>query len=174
MRKINSFLTMLVFCLFVSSNASFAQANYQDQGLDHDFPDSLGKLMDLDTKFSALSVEKGAAVAFQTYMAEGAISPVNGGEILHGLPAILRDLETAGIYTLKWTPLGGNLPDGSKMGYTYGRFIYETTDYEGNIKTSHGKYVSIWHKQNNGQWKIVFDMGNTNPPQYHNPFSMGD
>ena len=166
MLKINSFLAMLVLCLFVVSNSQPLKA----QGLDHDFPDSLGKLMDMDKKFSALSVEKGAVFAFKQYFADSAISPVNGGEFLHGLPAIIRDMEDAGIYTLKWVPLGGYLPEGSRMGYTYGRYTYESTSYLGEKILSHGKYVSIWHKQYDGQWKIVFDMGNSNPPPYNNPF----
>ncbi len=174
MIKTSRIIAIIVFCLFLVPNASYAQSQLQPipemQGLDHDFPDSLGKLMDLDTKFSALSVESGAIVAFQTYMADGAISPVNGGEFLHGLPAILRDMQAAGIYTLKWTPLGGFLPEGSRMGYTYGRYVYESTDYQGEKILSHGKYVSIWFKQSDGQWKVVFDMGNSNPAPYSNPF----
>lgn len=173
MTKMAKVLTLLLPMLFLSFNLSFSQSGYVEQegGLASDFPDSLGKLMDLDSKFSALSKEVGAAKAFAQFFEEGATLSVNGGGFLHGLPAIVRDMEQNGTYTLTWRPLGGYLASGSPMGYTYGRYVLETQDFEGKIITSHGKYVSIWRKQNNGQWKVNFDMGNSNIPPFEDPLN---
>lgn len=163
--RISRLLVLLV--LFGFSGVS----NAQDMGLDKDFPDSLGKLLDLDAKFSALSAEKGTVVAFSTYLADSAIAAQDRGGFLHGLPAIIDDMGTDGTGTLTWKPLGGSLPEGSSLGYTYGRWTYEGQDFEGNPTSEHGKYVSIWRKQYDGTWKIIFDMGNGNEAPSDNPLN---
>lgn len=164
--------TLLISLSFFHFNTAFSQSEIEvEGGLAYDFPDSLGKLMDLDTKFSAMSKQEGAAKAFAAYFEDGATIAKNGGGFLHGLPAIVSDMEQGGLYSLSWRPLGGYLATGSPMGFTYGRYVYEATDFEGNIVTSHGKYVSIWRKQQDGQWKIIFDMGNTNIPPFDDPLN---
>jgi ketosteroid isomerase-like protein len=49
------------------------------------------------------------------------------------------------------------------LGYTYGNYVFVTTNKEGKPVTNYGKYASIWRKQKDGQWKVVVDMGNSSP-----------
>jgi ketosteroid isomerase-like protein len=72
------------------------------------------------------------------------------------LPFIGRDAsigqlsKTTGEF--KWTPVGGDVSSAGDFGYTHG--TYEA----GNER---GSYVRIWKKQN-GQWRIVMDVTNSN------------
>ena len=59
--------------------------------------------------------------------------------------------------TTPGTTLSGDL------GYTYGNYEFRSKDKEGKATVERGKYVSIWKKQKNGNWKVVMDMGNSSP-----------
>ena len=45
------------------------------------------------------------------------------------------------------------------LGYTFGNWIL--TKIDGNKR--HGVYYTFWKKQKNGEWKFVFDGGNSTP-----------
>jgi ketosteroid isomerase-like protein len=44
------------------------------------------------------------------------------------------------------------------LGYTWGHYKI-TTDGE----TKHGKYMTVWHRESDGTWKVIADMGNADP-----------
>ena len=46
------------------------------------------------------------------------------------------------------------------MAYTWGMFNFTYQDSTGTEKTSYGKYLNVWKKQEDGTWKVVVDMGN--------------
>ena len=48
-------------------------------------------------------------------------------------------------------------PDG--LGLSRGPYTLKTTDADGNETTSTGIFMSIWRRQPDGGWKIVFDSG---------------
>jgi ketosteroid isomerase-like protein len=44
------------------------------------------------------------------------------------------------------------------LGYTWGH--YEITE---NGESKRGKYMTVWHRDGSGVWKVVADMGNNDP-----------
>ncbi len=63
-------------------------------------------------------------------------------------------------WQLTWQPtLAFASADGS-LGYTLGSYQGTRRDAEGLEHVSTGKYVTIWRKQAEGGWKVVFDGGN--------------
>ena len=72
------------------------------------------------------------------------------------------------LFTLTWSPRGGDIARASDMGYTYGTYEMQIGD-----SLHKGTYVTIWKKQPDGNWKFVLDSGNegtgeadsTNAPQ---------
>ena len=44
------------------------------------------------------------------------------------------------------------------------KFVPKTIADSSTIKTSKGKFIMLWEKQEDGKWKIILDMGNSNEP----------
>mgnify|MGYP000020065681 CR=1 FL=1 len=59
--------------------------------------------------------------------------------------------------TFSWEPTAAAVSESDDMGYVYGTTKEEMSD--GDIE--HGKYVSIWIKED-GEWKVVVEIRNTN------------
>jgi ketosteroid isomerase-like protein len=54
------------------------------------------------------------------------------------------------------------------MAYTMGTYVARMTGQDGAPVTEPGKWLSVWRKQANGQWRIVVDTYNTDvPPPDH-------
>lgn len=54
------------------------------------------------------------------------------------------------------------------MAYTMGYYEAVMMGEDGNLTKEPGKWVSIWKKQSNGEWRIIVDIYNTDiPPPDH-------
>ena len=61
------------------------------------------------------------------------------------------------------------------MGYSRGTYTSRMVGPKGEPLTEPGKWVSIWKKQSDGQWRIVVDTYNTDVmPPVHAPSTAGD
>jgi len=61
--------------------------------------------------------------------------------------------------TLRWLPVAAD-GDG-KFGFTTGRWALHSKSDDGKdaiVET--GTYCTVWHKQPDGRWKVIFDLGN--------------
>jgi ketosteroid isomerase-like protein len=54
---------------------------------------------------------------------------------------------------------------GGDVGYTTGRSVLRERDRDGKIVERHSEYLTVWRRQRDGSWKVVFDTGSTLPPQ---------
>lgn len=63
-------------------------------------------------------------------------------------------------FKLTWRPTMAFASMAGDLGYTLG--IWQSRHYtaQGAAQISTGKYVTIWRKQADGSWKVVFDGGN--------------
>ncbi len=59
---------------------------------------------------------------------------------------------------ISWKPFRVEAAKSGEMGYTVGNWNLNTPD-----STYHGNYITIWKKQQDGQWKWVVDGGNATP-----------
>jgi ketosteroid isomerase-like protein len=60
---------------------------------------------------------------------------------------------------LRWQPAWAEA-DGD-LGYSTGRWqLHKRAADGGDQIAGSGKYVTIWRRQTDGQWRVVFDMGN--------------
>jgi ketosteroid isomerase-like protein len=48
------------------------------------------------------------------------------------------------------------------MGWTWGRYTATSPGENGEMVSSHGKYLNIWIKDDEGNWRVLVDMGNSN------------
>ncbi len=124
--------------------------------------DGVTALMTLEREFMQAAADHGSQ-GYLSYYAEDAVEVPNGHTFLKGKVEIAK---TMGFLDdpnnhLLWTPVGGGISASGDLGYTYGTFEFRSRDKDGKLASSHGKYTTIWKKQNDGKWKVVLDMGNS-------------
>ena len=115
------------------------------------------QLLDVDTRFSDRSKEVGMNQAFLEFADEDAVllrpntDPIIGKDNMSNYLANNDDSK----YTLTWQPLRAYASKSADMGYTFGTYTFtqDTIQLEGT-------YVSIWVKDETGQWKYSLDTGN--------------
>ena len=65
--------------------------------------------------------------------------------------------------TLTWTPIKGEVIGAGDVGYTTGRSLFRQKSADGKVTERRGQYLTVWRKQADGSWKVVFDTGSTLP-----------
>lgn len=112
-------------------------------------------LMKADREFARQSAATGRA-AWEAFMAPNAMKPANGGQWLSGPKEIADNMLAAfgSGFTLVWEPTRAEISRGGNLGYTWGR--YHSTL---GGKSRDGTYMTVWQKQPDGSWKVLFDTG---------------
>ena len=120
------------------------------------------ELLEVDQEFSRTSVKKGAAAAFYLYLTDNAMQLPEGSFPIYGKKAIF-DTMMQGNYALSWTPIKAEVAESGELGWTWGNFIVVVFKEDGTESTGFGKYLNIWKKDSDGNWKVAVDMGNQSP-----------
>jgi ketosteroid isomerase-like protein len=63
-------------------------------------------------------------------------------------------------FKIEWSPKKIDVARSGDMGYSNGAFRTSFKDPSGKVIEDHGKYVTIWKKQN-GKWKVASDIFNS-------------
>jgi len=111
----------------------------------------------LETEFAERSAKKGAADAFDSYLAEDArllrenVAPAVGKNTA-------LSLVSARLGNLSWQVTAADISASGDLGYTYGVFEFKS----GSAASEHGSYVHVW-KKHNGKWKVVLDIMSPDP-----------
>lgn len=122
-------------------------------------------LYDLEAKFAKDVLEKGGA-GFAEWFAEDGVALGNGAAPLIGRVAIAKSANwSPKAYQLTWTPTDAVMGPSGDMGYTWGHFEGHSKDANGNPVTTTGRYMTIWRKGPDGQWKVVLDAGANEPAE---------
>jgi uncharacterized protein (TIGR02246 family) len=110
------------------------------------------------------AVADGDLKKFLSFIAEGAT--FNGGtpSEIRGRDAIAKDwapfFEKDGP-RLTWIPTHGEILGAGDLGYTVGTSEYRTVAASGQATIRRGQYLTVWRKQADGAWLIVYDTGST-------------
>ncbi len=120
-------------------------------------------LFDLEARFAKDVAARGGA-AFADWFAEDGVALGNGQQPVVGRVAIMKSANwDPKIYQLTWTPTDAVLGPSGDVGYTWGHFEGRSKDANGNPVTTSGRYITIWRKQPDGNWKVVLDAGANEP-----------
>jgi ketosteroid isomerase-like protein len=120
---------------------------------------ALQAIMQADRDFAALAAARDPGVAFATWAApDGALL---GG--VYGPEAIGAAFSGGG--TLEWGPVAGGMADSGDLGYTVGTAVQRGA----NGRVGYSKYLTIWRRQPNGEWRWVVDGGNPRPADAPTP-----
>ncbi|MCF7902005.1 MAG: nuclear transport factor 2 family protein [Candidatus Marinimicrobia bacterium] len=121
-------------------------------------------LLDTDRAFAAYSEEHGAAEAFRHFLAPEAMELSPRSEPVYGRENIYQEmLKAGGEYVLVWEPQDGDVAASGDLGWTWGRYTFTVKDSDDIEHVNYGKYLNIWKRLADGNWRVVVDMGNQSP-----------
>ncbi|MFY9856278.1 MAG: nuclear transport factor 2 family protein [Terracidiphilus sp.] len=120
-------------------------------------------LFDLEARFAKDVLARGGA-AFADWFAEDGVALGNGAAPLIGKVAIQKSANwDPKVYQLTWTPTDAQMGPSGDMGYTWGHFEGHSKDVSGSPITVAGRYITIWRRQADGNWKVALDAGANEP-----------
>lgn len=120
-------------------------------------------LYDLEARFAKDVLARGGA-AFADWFAADGVALGNGAAPLIGRVAIVKSAKwDPKVYQLTWTPTDAQMGPSGDMGWTWGHFEGHSKDANGNPVTTTGRYMTIWRRGADGQWKVVLDAGANEP-----------
>ncbi len=125
---------------------------------DNERTTAISELIQTETRFSQYAAEHGTSEAFRTFMADSAvmfrIHPVKGRD------SIMSKLFSKPSKTrLSWYPMFADVSKSCDLGYTYGPYERVIQDSAKGEKKFFGYFMTVWQKQQDGQWKFVLDTG---------------
>ncbi len=121
-------------------------------------PEQRAQLLSVDADFSAASVSGGLGPAFAAFAAPDGIA-VGGGQMIFG-PGPIGEAFTAGPNdVISWVPRFSDVAASGDLGFTVGdaTFVFSESG------TFYTKYLTVWQKQNTGEWKFRSDFGSSRP-----------
>lgn len=125
------------------------------------FPDvGVGALRDqllaVDADFSAASVAGGLGPAFEAFAAPNAIAVA--GPLVYGPAAIGEAFASEPDDVISWVPRFADAAASGDLGFTVGDATFDLP-----AVIFYSKYLTVWQKQNTGEWRYVADLGNSRP-----------
>lgn len=114
-------------------------------------------LMDADIAFSDYSAQNGLQKAFIEFAHDNVVllkpnrMPIEGKQSL----ADSYSGQSDSTFQLTWKPLKAIMAESGELGYTYGLW----TSVSGQ-DSAQGTYLTIWKKNDKGEWKYIADTGN--------------
>jgi ketosteroid isomerase-like protein len=117
----------------------------------------------LDQEWSAALGAKDIAKGVSYYAEEASAFPYNA-PIATGkeqIKTLFTGLMSLPGFALSFTPTRIEVSKAGDVAYDIGTFLLTTNDAKGNPTSTPGKYVVVWKKQADKNWKAVADIFNT-------------
>ena len=109
---------------------------------------------------------KDVDLVLSCYSDDASVFPSNA-PIATGMEAIgalwSQVFETPG-FAVSWDISKLEVSRAGDLAYGHGTYEAMVNDAAGNPVTERGKWVGVWKKQADGQWKLVADIGNSDGP----------
>lgn len=119
------------------------------------------ELLELDIEFSLKSAESRSPTAFIAYIDDHCVLLRPNRQPVVGREKILEMFSQPDTsFILTWEPSFAEVSKSGDLGYTYGTFRVSMDSPEGIKVSREGTYVTIWKKNDKGEWKFVLDTGN--------------
>lgn len=116
------------------------------------------EVMDAERAFANLAKEEGLKAAFVAYASDQAVLN-RDNKLIKGkteIEAYFSDRAWENI-RLDWAPDFISVSASGDLAYTYGKYILEKTDDNGQMKRFEGIFHTVWKKESNGVWRYVWD-----------------
>ena len=159
MKSITLFFLVAIFlCFGCAPPASESTVETPDIDLESE----RDALMAVD---KAWSESVGDVDAFLSFIADGAHFMPFGAPLAQGdaIRTTWEGLISMPGFGVEWQATVAEVAASGDIGYTIGTFEL-TAEQDGTAMLTEGKYVTVWHKQADGSWKMQVDSFNTNGP----------
>lgn len=117
------------------------------------------EILQAEKIFEKMVAEKGLAEAFGYFADTNAVIKRANDSLIRGKESI-RNFYTADHFkmaTAKWSPDFVDASSCGDLGYTYGKYTWQSKDSTGKVNESKGIFHTVWKKQTDGSWKYVWD-----------------
>lgn len=120
-------------------------------------------LMQADRDFNRATQER-RLEGWMDFMADNIVlghedQPNFGKDAVRKAMAFLDDASL----TLTWEPTYGEMFASGDFGFTTGKWVRKGKDPQGVERMRTGRYLTVWKKQKDGGWKVVWDGGTPDP-----------
>jgi ketosteroid isomerase-like protein len=132
-----------------------------------DMDEEAQKLMNLSHEWSEVA-STGNIDSLMTYWSEDAVMMAPGQPPLRGKEAIRSFVESSGQtpgFEISWEPVSAHISSDGSMAYLIERNQVAFNDSLGSRVVENNKVVTVWRKNEDGNWKNVIDMWNSDPSQ---------
>ena len=120
-------------------------------------------LLKADRDFAAAAQIRGVEAWVDNWAANG-VHP-DGPGVAVGKDGIRKQMTpqyASPGFNLEWVVSKAEISKGGNVGTTWGRYK-ATRMKDGKPVVSTGDYVTVWEKQDDGSWKVVYDTGDRDP-----------
>ena len=116
------------------------------------------EIMNIEKEFNDMAQKEGLTEAFYRYAAPNGVIK-RGKKVIEGNEAIKQwyKKDVRPNESLTWKPSFVDVSSSGDMAYTYGSYLFTSTDSIGTKKESTGIFHTVWKRQNDGQWRFVWD-----------------
>ena len=118
------------------------------------------EIIETEQEFVEMVQKDGIPKAFLNYAADDAVLMRNNSLII-GKEALRESYKNRkqenGKVNLTWEPDFVDVALSGDLGYTYGKYVYTTTDSIGQTKKAEGIFHTVWKRQPDGKWRFVWD-----------------
>jgi len=123
-------------------------------------------LLATDRAWATLAAADGPIDSVVAYWTSDARVILTGQPVVVGTEAIRQMIAgTRSIpgFHIAWTPDSAVVSPSGEFGYTYGTNWITAPDSSGSLRTTEGRYITVWRKEPDGQWRCVIDISNEGP-----------
>lgn len=114
-------------------------------------------LMDADIAFSDYSAQNGLQKAFIEFAHDSVVLLKPNQMPIEGKQSLVESYkgQSDSAFQLTWKPLKALMAESGELGYTYG--LWTSVSGQDSVR---GTYLTIWKKNEKGEWKYIADTGN--------------
>jgi ketosteroid isomerase-like protein len=120
-------------------------------------------LRDLDAQWSKAAAAKDVEQTIAYYSDEATVFPPNAikAATKEAIRNVWKDLLASPGLVITWKPSSVQLAKSGELAWVSGAYELTMNDTGGKPINDRGKYLEVWEKQTDGQWKCVGDMWNS-------------
>jgi uncharacterized protein (TIGR02246 family) len=147
-----------------AANSVQQQPNAVPSAEDADSNSALERTVrDLDTKWSKAAAAKDLERTVEYYSDDAIVLPPNAASATtkEAIRNVWKDLLGEPGLVITWEPSKVRLAKSGEMAWVNGMYELTTTDPSGRPINDRGKYLEVWEKQPDGNWKCRADMWNS-------------
>lgn len=125
----------------------------------HDLDKWKKEIVDTEHAFAEMAKAESIPKAFLSFAADDVVL-LRNNSLIKGKDDLRTSYGkslTSGAISLTWAPDFVDVSSSGDLGYTYGRYVYKSTDSLGNSTSNEGIFHTVWKRQRDGSWKFVWD-----------------